>query len=75
MSSVASFDKQAFEDELYAFVTARVNGVFPKLFDNGGDILKAQRQMLQAIHFVIEETVAQITYSYGLVRLAQKETK
>ena len=77
MNNVTSFDKHTFENELYEFVTARVNEVFPKLFNNGGDILKAQRQMLQAAHFVIEETITQITYAYGLMILnqQQKETK
>ena len=60
MSATSSFDKQAFENELYEFIINRVNNVFPQLFINGGDILKAQRQMLQAMHFVIEETITQI---------------
>ena len=71
--SATSFDKQAFENELYEFVTARVNSVFPQLFNSGGDVLKTQRQMLQAIHFVIEETLTQLTYSYGLMQLAQNQ--
>lgn len=73
MNKVISFDKQAFEDELYEFVTNKVNGVFPQLFNNGGDVLKAQRQMLHSIHFVVEETINQITYAYGLMQLAQKQ--
>ena len=77
MSATFSFDKRAFENELYEFVTNRVNSVFPQLFTNGGDILKAQRQMLQAMHFVIEETITQIAYAYGLMTLnpQRKETK
>jgi hypothetical protein len=57
------FNKQVFEDELYKFVTDKVNAEFPELLKSGGDMLKAQRQILQAIHFVIEETVVQITYA------------
>ena len=75
MNNVTSFDKQAFENELYEFVTNRVNSVFPHLFNSGGDILKTQRQMLQAMHFVIEETITQIAYGYGLINRQQKETK
>ena len=77
MSTTSSFDKRAFEDELYEFVTNRVNNVFPQLFNSGGDVLEAQRQMLQAAHFVLEETITQITYAYGLMTLNQqrKETK
>lgn len=63
------FNQQAFEDELYEFVTNKVNGVFPQLLNNGDDILKTQRKMLQSIHFVIEETITQI--AYGLI-LSQK---
>lgn len=66
---VTQFNQQAFEDELYEFVTNKVNGVFPQLLNNGDDILKAQQQMLQSIHFVIEETITQI--AYGLI-LSQK---
>jgi hypothetical protein len=71
------FDKQTFENELYDFVTSRVNKTFPQLSNSGSEILKAQRQMLQAIHFVIEEIINQITYGYGLTMLnqPQKETK
>jgi hypothetical protein len=66
---ITQFNKQAFEDELYEFVTNKVNSVFPQLLNNGDDILKTQRQMLQSIHFVIEETITQI--AYGLI-LSQK---
>jgi hypothetical protein len=62
------FNQKAFEDELYEFVTAKVNAAFPELLKNGEDVLKAQRQVLQAIHFVIEETVTQITYALMLTK-------
>jgi len=66
------FNQQAFEDELYEFVTNKVNGVFPQLLNNGDDILKTQRQMLQSIHFVIEETITQIAYGLILSRKLDK---
>lgn len=73
MSTTSSFDKRAFENELYEFVTNKVNGVFPQLLNNGDDILKTQRQLLQAMHFVIEETITQIAYAYGLMTLNQQQ--
>ena len=53
------FNKQQFEDELYNFVTARINAVYPELVKSGGDIGNFHRQFLQAVHFVVEESVVQ----------------
>jgi hypothetical protein len=70
------FNKQKFEDKVYALVTAEVNEVFPTLVQTGGDILTFHRQLLQAIHFVIEETVVQNLHGIRLMTQAQqKETK
>jgi hypothetical protein len=53
------WNKNKFEDELYDFVTARINTVYPELVRTDGDVLKFNRELLQAIHFVVEESVVQ----------------
>ena len=67
-----TFNKQAFEDRLYELATAEVNAVLPELVKIGGDVLKFQRQFLQAFHFVIEETVVQCLHGIRLMDQVQR---
>lgn len=67
------FNKQAFEDKIYELATAEINAVLPGLVKTGGDVLKFQRQFLQAIHYAIEESVVQILYSIKLMAQVNKE--
>ena len=60
------WNKPKFEDELYGFVTARINAVYPEIVRTDGDVLKFNRELLQAIHFVVEESVVQNMYGWRL---------
>ena len=64
---MTTFNKQAFEDRLYELATAEVNAVLPGLVKAGGDVLKFQRQFLQAFHFVIEESAVQCLHGIRLM--------
>ena len=62
-----TFNKVKFEDELYAFVTTRVNDFFSAVLKDENkelpnEALKFQKQLLHAFHFVIEETLTQVFY-------------
>ena len=63
------FNKQHFEDQVYALVVSLVNEYFstPR---TPTETIKALREMLQALHFVIEEEITQIVY--GLLMLSNK---
>ena len=62
------FNPALFEEKIYAFVTQEVNNVFSELLTKGmagQDGVRVQKQMMEALHSVTEETVMQI--SYGLL--------
>ena len=67
-----TFNRQAFEDKIYEIATAEVNAVLPSLMSNGGDVLKFQRQLLQAFHFAIEEIVVQCLHGIRLMDQVQQ---
>ena len=60
------FNQQQFANELYEFVTTRINAVYPELVRSGGDVGNFHRQFLQAIHFVVEESVVQNFHGWKL---------
>lgn len=59
------FPKQPFENKVYELVVNLMNEYFavPR---SDSEVLKATRQMLQALHFVIEEEVVQVLYTTQL---------
>ena len=59
------FPRQQFEDKVYELVVNTMNEYF-SIPGSDSDILKVTRQMLQALHFVIEEEVVQILYATKL---------
>ena len=69
---MTTFNKQAFEDRLYEMTTAEVNAVLPGLVKTGGDVLMFQRQLLQAFHWTIEETVVQCLHGIRLMAQVQQ---
>lgn len=70
-----SFNKQQFEDKIYEVVTSEVNNFFKKGDYNQSDALKTQRQMLQALHFIAEETISQIVWGMLIMMNVNKKDR
>lgn len=66
------FNQQQFEDKLYALVTSEVNAFFNNREVIPSEAIKAQQQILHSLHFVIEETIAQIVYGVLMMMNAGK---
>lgn len=63
------FDKERFEQSIYKLVTQEVNAVYSELFQKDTvqqEGFRVQRQIIQALHFIIEETVMQISYGLAI---------
>jgi hypothetical protein len=64
------FNAKEFHDEVHALVTKRVNVIFADIVNRKDDskminALKAQRDIVRALHEVTEDTIVQILY--GLI--------
>lgn len=70
------FNQKEFEEKIYFLVINEVNHTFSKLFSSSnkdelvGKAVKINRQIMQVLHYVIEEIVTQNLY--GLL-MAQDE--
>ena len=62
------FNQQQFEDKVYELVTSEINAFFNGREFVQADVVNAQKQILHSLHFVVEETIAQIIY--GLLIMA-----
>jgi hypothetical protein len=66
------FNQQQFEDKVYELVTREVNAFFSSKEFAQSEIINVQRQILHSLHFVIEETMAQIMYGLFMMANANK---
>ncbi len=59
------FNQQEFEEKVYWLVTDEVNHVFAELIASGdkdrlnGEAIRINRQIMQGLHYVVEEIVTQ----------------
>lgn len=63
------FDQERFKKSIYKLVTKEVNAVYSELSNKNmvqQEGFRVQRQVIQALHFVIEETVVQISYGLAI---------
>lgn len=61
------FNKKKFEQKVYTLVTQEVNDVFSKILRGDKSAvqkegIKVHRQVMETLHFVVEETAIQILY-------------
>ena len=66
------FNAKKFEQKVYRLVTKEVNAVFSKILKGDKrevqkEGIKVQKQVMEILHFVTEETAVQILY--GLISL------